>query len=106
MVHTRPKKWIWIFIFGILFIALVPFALMYLWNWLMPELFNLAIINYWQALGLLVLSKILFSGFRHGAPHSDKTDHHHPFSAHFKERMKARVEEKKASETGNGTSGE
>jgi hypothetical protein len=40
------------------------FAVMWLWNWLMPALFGLHAIGYWQALGLLVLSKILFSGFR------------------------------------------
>jgi hypothetical protein len=36
---------------------------MYLWNWLVPELFSGPVINFWQTLGLLVLSKILFSGF-------------------------------------------
>jgi hypothetical protein len=35
-----------------------------LWNWLMPALFGLHSITFWQALGLLVLSKIFFSGFR------------------------------------------
>ena len=35
-----------------------------LWNWLMPTLFGLHTVTIWQALGLLVLSKILFSGFR------------------------------------------
>jgi len=43
-----------------------------LWNWLMPAVFGLHAISFWQALGLLVLSKILFSGFRGrpgGPPH-------------------------------------
>ncbi|SRR6266567_1110336 len=39
-----------------------------LWNWLMPSLFGLHAITYWQALGLLVLSRILLGGFR-GRPH-------------------------------------
>jgi hypothetical protein len=44
------------------------FAVMWLWNWLMPAIFGLHAISFWQALGLLVLSKILFGGFygRHG----------------------------------------
>lgn len=43
------------------------FAIEYLWNWLMPALFGLHAITFVQALGLLVLSKILFGGFhRHG----------------------------------------
>jgi hypothetical protein len=39
---------------------------MLLWNALMPDIFNLRQITFWQALGLLVLAKILFSGFRGG----------------------------------------
>ncbi len=42
----------------------LSFVVMELWNWLMPYLFTgTAIINYWQALGILALSKILFGGF-------------------------------------------
>jgi hypothetical protein len=38
-----------------------------LWNWLMPEIFGLKAISYWQAIGLLLLSKMLFGGFhKHG----------------------------------------
>jgi hypothetical protein len=39
---------------------------MKLWNWLMPAIFGLTMITFWQAVGLLVLSKILFSGFGRG----------------------------------------
>ena len=39
---------------------------MLLWNALMPDIFNLHQITFWQALGLLLLAKILFSGFRGG----------------------------------------
>ena len=35
-------------------------AVMYLWNWLMPYLFKLPTVDYWQSLGLLVLSTLLF----------------------------------------------
>ena len=35
----------------------------YLWNWLLPPLFGFRFITFWQALGLLVLSRILFGGF-------------------------------------------
>ena len=33
-----------------------------LWNWLLPPLFGLPSITFWQALGLLALSRILFGG--------------------------------------------
>lgn len=46
-------------------VFLLGYVVMHLWNWLMPELFTGAqVINYCQALGILVLSKILFGGFR------------------------------------------
>ena len=41
-------------------------VVMLLWNWLMPTLFGLGVISFWQALGILVLSRILFGGFGGG----------------------------------------
>jgi hypothetical protein len=35
---------------------------MFLWNWLLPAIFDLPKINYAQAAGLFVLIRILFSG--------------------------------------------
>jgi len=49
---------------AILAVGIFGFVLMSLWNWLGPAVFGLHAITYWQALGLLVLSKILFGGFR------------------------------------------
>jgi len=57
---------------GILVVALffvLGFVVMALWNWLMPSLFGLHTITYWQAYGLLILSKILFGGLRGGGGH-------------------------------------
>lgn len=48
--------------FAVLFVALFGLVVMALWNWLMPALFGLKAIGYWQALGLVVLSRILFGG--------------------------------------------
>ncbi len=49
-------------------IAALGWVVMALWNWLMPSLFGgTHAINYLQAMGLLVLSKILFGRLRgHG----------------------------------------
>ncbi|HVS96280.1 MAG TPA: hypothetical protein VHE54_07330 [Puia sp.] len=59
----RAPFFIVLALLGILvFVELV----MLLWNALMPDLFHLPVITFWQALGLLVLSKILFGGFRGG----------------------------------------
>jgi hypothetical protein len=65
----RPLKMV-----GIGAAALVAFAValvvfgwvtLHLWNWLMPAIFGLRTITFVQALGLLLLSHILFGGF-HG----------------------------------------
>ena len=39
-------------------------AVLQLWNWLMPELFGLPPLRFWQAVGLMALSWILFGGLR------------------------------------------
>jgi len=43
-----------------LFVAIGGEAVRLLWNWLMPELFGLREITFWQAIGVLALSRILF----------------------------------------------
>jgi hypothetical protein len=52
----------------ILALAVVGFVVMYLWNWLVPELAGGRTITFWQSLGVLALSRILVGGFsrRHG----------------------------------------
>jgi hypothetical protein len=49
-------------------VFVVGSIVMLLWNALMPVIFHLPLISFWQALGLLILTKILFSGFRGGGP--------------------------------------
>jgi hypothetical protein len=45
---------------GIGLLFLFGWIVMLLWNWLMPEIFGLKSVSYWQAWGLLLLSCILF----------------------------------------------
>ena len=64
--HSLPKKILWGIVFaigGIGLTALFGFVVMALWNWLMPEVFGLTQVSYWQAWGLLVLCWILFKGW-------------------------------------------
>lgn len=60
------KKWLWIAPLAILAIPLFLFiggeVVMYLWNWLLPPLFGWKVLGFWQALGLLVLCRVLFGG--------------------------------------------
>ena len=46
----------------LLFIALGGAIVQLLWNWLLPPLFGLPLITFWQAVGLLALCRILFGG--------------------------------------------
>ncbi len=61
-------------ILGIILAALFALGFGYivklLWNWLMPDLFGLKQITYLQGVGILILGKIIFSGF--GKHYSDK----------------------------------
>jgi hypothetical protein len=59
------KKVAFIAPMAILAMAIFGFVVMSLWNWLAPSLFGGHTINYWQAWGIIILSKILFGGF-HG----------------------------------------
>ncbi|MCC6395233.1 MAG: hypothetical protein IT167_31880 [Bryobacterales bacterium] len=43
--------------------ALFQFIPVYfLWNWLCPKLFGLPVITFWQALGISILTSLLFKG--------------------------------------------
>jgi hypothetical protein len=49
-------------VIGVLMLAVILFGapLMVLWNWLMPTMFGLSEITFWQACGLQLLATILF----------------------------------------------
>jgi hypothetical protein len=57
----------------LLFIFIGGEIVMHLWNWLLPPLFGWQAITFWQALGLLLLCRILFGGF--GGRSSGRSDH-------------------------------
>jgi hypothetical protein len=62
----RGRKFFLIPFFVIGFLALFSFIVMELWNNVLANVVHVSIINFWQALGILVLAKILFGGFRGG----------------------------------------
>src|ERR1700761_9289809 len=62
----RARKVVGILMLVIIGILAFGSIVMLLWNALMPAIFHLPLITFWQALGLLLLAKILFSGFRGG----------------------------------------
>jgi len=67
MRKYRIFKAVKILVMVVVAITAFGFVTMELWNWLVPAVFGLKMITFAQALGLLVLSKILFGGFhKHG----------------------------------------
>jgi len=61
----RKRKWLFIPIF-IAAVFLFGAIVMGLWNAILPAVIGVKTITLWQALGILLLSKILFGGFRGG----------------------------------------
>ncbi|WP_407404828.1 hypothetical protein [Chryseobacterium sp.] len=63
MNNKHKKSWILILLCPPLIFLAVAFIVMQLWNCILPEILGVKMINYWQAMGILLLSKILFGGF-------------------------------------------
>jgi hypothetical protein len=64
MMKKRIERIIKIALLAIVGVAVFGTLVMQLWNWLMPSLFGWHAIGFWQALGLLILGRIFFGGFR------------------------------------------
>jgi hypothetical protein len=54
---------------AVLAVAVLGFVVMSLWNSLIPGIFGLKALHFWQAVGLLILSRLLFGGFHRGHGH-------------------------------------
>ncbi len=84
--HRHPRRmagWIILGIFGVAaFILIFGAVIMWLWNALMPAIFHLGIITYWQAVGLAILARLLF-GFMHGSPGHRHRGHCGPWGRRF-----------------------
>jgi hypothetical protein len=64
----RPPYYSFIVKF-LLFLALGSLAVMLLWNAAVAPAFGAGPLGYWQAMGLLVLSRVLFGNFGPHVPH-------------------------------------
>lgn len=91
------KRGIWVgkilimILIGIAVVFGFVMATLYLWNWLVPELFAGPIITFWQALGLLALSKLLFWGFSKSGHWGGR--HRGPWRPYWKEKWNAMTPE-------------
>ena len=76
----KALKVLKILVMVVVICTVAGFVVMHLWNWLMPSIFGLRTITFAQAIGLLILSKLLLGGFHR---HSGR---HNGWKRHMKER--------------------
>lgn len=58
----RAKLKFLLLIVPVLFVTIIGFTTMGLWNWIMPALFGFGALSFFKAIGLLLLSRILLGG--------------------------------------------
>lgn len=66
MKKSKAGKVLMIILIAIAAITAFGFIVMGLWNAILPAVIGVKAITFWQALGILILSKILFGGFGKG----------------------------------------
>jgi hypothetical protein len=63
--NYRPR-FLFFPLFAVAAALLIGAVVKYLWNAILPALLGVAFISYWQAVGLLILCRILFGNFGRG----------------------------------------
>jgi hypothetical protein len=79
--RLRVLKGLALLVCALLFVAALSVVVMLLWNALIPSLFSGPVLGFWQAAGLLVLSRILFGRF--GGPHGHSAWRHRAWQARW-----------------------
>lgn len=75
--------------FGVILAFVFGWLVMLLWNWLMPTIFSLPQITFWQAWGLVILTHLLFkAGPGHKKDSFPGHFNHHSIKEEFKSKMK------------------
>jgi len=99
--RTKLKKIIGMGIAGFFLFVFLAFILgffiMILWNWLMPIIFGLPEITYWQAWGLFLLSKLLLGTGKHHK-HQSKNRHNNEQRQKMKAKFKKWLDEEESIE--------
>lgn len=91
---TNKKRFIFKPIGFIALVLLAALAVMHLWNYAIPGLIpGVGELVYSKALAILVLSKILFGGFRNCR--NSHSHHNHPSKRYWKEKVSNMTEEEK-----------
>ena len=98
------KRGVWVLkfvVFGVVMLGLLGLVTQQLWNWLIPQLFAGPVVTFWQALGLILLSKIFFWSFGKGGHRGHRPGWGYYWSQKWKgmspeerERLKQKMKEK------------
>lgn len=98
------KRGVWVLkflVFGVVMLGLLGLVTQQLWNWLIPQLFAGPVVTFWQALGLILLSKIFFWSFGKGGHSGHRPGWGYYWSQKWKgmspeerERLKQKMKEK------------
>lgn len=78
------------FIIPVILLFAVTGIVMWLWNMVLPNILEVKTITYWQAMGILILSKILFGGFC-----GFKKHHHNIHKNNFFHKLKNMTQEER-----------
>ena len=70
----KVLKIIGMVLLGIAALFAFGFVIQLLWNWLMPRIFDLPVITYWEGLGVLALASILFGRLGGGSSDDKKKE--------------------------------
>ena len=96
-MKSRVKKFIWVAPVAIMGIALFVFLggviVMLLWNAILPPLFGWPPVGFWQALGILVLCRLLFG--RWGGHSRRRRGDRHDFRWRTKKRWSGMTSEER-----------
>lgn len=63
---SKGRKFIFLIPVVAAIAAALGYVVMFLWNWILPEVVHAGRLNFWKALGLLVLCRLLFGNFNKG----------------------------------------
>ena len=88
----RVLKFLGFIVLGALAAAAFAFVfgylIMLLWNWLMPAIFGLTVITFWQAVGIAFLARLIFGAGKHGSDHSKNHSPRRPSMRNWKDEFK------------------
>jgi Ca2+/H+ antiporter, TMEM165/GDT1 family len=73
--YTKDKRHKYIPLIIIVSVFAFSYVIMLLWNDILPEVLGVRAITFWQAIGIFILSKILFGGFHLRQPLHYRHEH-------------------------------